>query len=439
LLPRGAKKAAARKENAMMRTIHRAFTLVELIVVIAIIGILVGLLMPGIGRAWQVAQMMQCQTNLSSLYKAQSNWNADRDSTESSLSAGWAGSLKTYLEGRIDTLKCPSAIILAFGEDNTGSPGGTGGTGGTGRDGDSGDSAYNDYSVASEEPDIQLQDVTIGVMDAAGNTLYEIPLTPSPYWSWFQTWTMPDGRMHIGANLDNYFPKDSLGRYTDEDFYFTIEYRGSSPVKVTIGPCDGSANTSYGKWSDFRLNHKPIWNGQKFGNLFAEGHVGEVIDVQKEIEKQAGPSGTSMKTRRRVEYSTWTIMSTSRAILGATSYGLNRGSYQMQDDKNPSGRDVPKPDPKLIFILDYPKAIADMTDIGDTLGERSFFDQIFIDPAPPVNWVTPPGLEGRSAFRQGECPVLRRPHRVDGEGRSESQRGQHRQHALELSGQVRLS
>ena len=380
----------------MTRSMRRAFTMVELMIVIAIIGILIGLLMPVIGSATSVAQATQCQTNLSALYKAQANWNADRDVTETSVNAGWAGSLKTYLEGRVDTLRCPASFLLSMGE------GASGGSGGGGSGGGADEGSTGTEQVSAEEPDIQLQDVTIGVLDKDKNLLYEIPLAPSPYWSWFQSWTLPDGRTHIGANLDNYFPKDSLGRYTDEDFYFTVEFRGSSPVKVQIGPCDGSANTGHGKWSDFRINHKAIWDGQVFGNLFAAGHVGETVDVQKELTKAAGGKE---KTRRRAAYATWTVMSTSKAILGATSYGLNRGSYQALDDVDPRGyRDVPRMDPKLIFILDYPKAIADMTDIGDTMGEKTFFDYIFIDPLPPPDppaegtlpWLPPPGLEGRT-------------------------------------------
>jgi len=97
-------------------------------------------------------------------------------------------------------------------------------------------------------------------------------------------------------------------------------------------------------------------------------------------------------------------MSSSLSVLGASSYGLNRGSYQASDDMNiyPHGRDVSRPDPKLIFILDYPKAIADMTNIGDNLGEKTFFDYIFIQATPPdyemppSNWVSPPGLGDRT-------------------------------------------
>jgi prepilin-type processing-associated H-X9-DG protein len=94
----------------------------------------------------------------------------------------------------------------------------------------------------------------------------------------------------------------------------------------------------------------------------------------------------------------------SRTTQGVKTYGFNRGAFQMSDPVLLSGRDVPKMDPKVIFILDYPKLQADMTDIGDTLGERLYFDLIFIDPAPPTDpppagtlpWTSPPGLGGWS-------------------------------------------
>ena len=391
----------------MTRSTPRAFTMVELMVVVAIIGILIAILMPTIGSAWQVAQMTQCQSNLSALYKAQANWTADRDAASGTAGA-WVALLSSYLEGQIDILKCPSVEMVSSssGTVSEGSGGVAAGGGGGGPDvsGAGGFSMDSQYATPLEA-DIQLQDVSIGVTDEAGNTLYEIPLSPSPYWTMYQSWTLPDGRTYIGANIDKYLPKDSQGRYTDNDFEFIITYNGSTPTQVQIGDCDGNADKF---WTDFRLNHQPIWGGERFGPPnnragFAAGHHQEVIDVSKEIGRDLSKN---VQIRKRTMYSAWTVMKNSKSVLGATNYGLNRGAYQARDPNGiyPAGVDISTSDPKLIYILDFPKAIADMTDIGDAISDRDYFDDIFISPTPPANWVVPPGLEGRT---WQECQALR--------------------------------
>ena len=90
--------------------VRRAFTLVELMMVIAIIGILVALLQPGFTLVTAAANQMRCATNLHRLWQAVAMRTGDETSQANKRllrASAWPSQVLPYLESGAQFMICP--------------------------------------------------------------------------------------------------------------------------------------------------------------------------------------------------------------------------------------------------------------------------------------------------------------------------------------------
>jgi prepilin-type processing-associated H-X9-DG protein/prepilin-type N-terminal cleavage/methylation domain-containing protein len=107
------------------RRVSGAFTLVELLVTIAVIAVLVAMLLPALSAARRQAQAVKCMANLHALGQALVMYTQEtryyprtqRDQNDPSPAVVWAPCLRLYLQGNRDVFFCPARDLRCVWSD----------------------------------------------------------------------------------------------------------------------------------------------------------------------------------------------------------------------------------------------------------------------------------------------------------------------------------
>ena len=184
---------------------QNAFTLVELLVVIVIIGLLLALLTPALSGIYATWQSTRCKINLHHIYQAHGVWRADHAESLYAKGRGWVIEILPYLERGDETLTCPARVPRGGGDE--------------GDEGDEPESAgvplsaisFRIWSGANHLYDIPLDAPGISVMPGQQNT--------GPHWTRYKIEDLSPTGGSGDDNNDIIVEAELYGKYVTQIFF----------------------------------------------------------------------------------------------------------------------------------------------------------------------------------------------------------------------------
>ncbi|MFO8011961.1 MAG: prepilin-type N-terminal cleavage/methylation domain-containing protein [Phycisphaerae bacterium] len=384
-----------RQSGPRGRTAARAaFSLLELLIVITIIGILAAMLIPGFQGAREVLWMAQCKTNLRTLYEAygvrradcvqkeQGVWEPAPDvAFEDAENAArfWTALVANYIDmdKQATVFTCPARAAWGYGvayeeveaqNVQTASGGSSGGAGG----GSDVWEPANDEIDAAIEFDVYFQrgsegNVFGGGSDSGvrGEFCYSIPLGNS---AWVKRREYAD---HTNYRIDDEPASGRSGNY--DDLEINVYYEGNQPARVHIvgGQMSSAGSVAKRFIFDLKICGEVVVEdvaGQLRGGT---SHWGDTVDLT-EGDASSGPGslgGWRWDGSQWVSSHPWDF----KILVG--DYAMSMGVFQQRDSSLVQDR----VDSRLFFLLDFGarKTVADFNrDEHDDDWEKYFIRDV---------------------------------------------------------------
>jgi prepilin-type processing-associated H-X9-DG protein/prepilin-type N-terminal cleavage/methylation domain-containing protein len=323
----------------------RAFTLMELMVVMAIAAILFALLVPGARQIWSTVATAQCQQHLSAIYQAQAAWRVDGGG-QPLCGKSWAGKLLPYLEGNESVFRCSAAAAVAMTVPRAGG----GRERGVAADGLSAQPPGSERLESAFEFQVYRQE-----SGGRGELAYTIPLDCHP---WVRRTQQGNAILY---EVDDEGPMGGVDKpITCDDIRFLISYENGRPMRLEVlqQACKVSPYKKY--TYDFLVNGEVL-----VGNWVA--HVGESYDLTRSDLAGAAESDGGARPGAARPAPAGPLV---RRLIVPSDYGLSRGTYSLPNSI------LGSMDPKLAMVLDYPKSLAEYSGEG---GDEWKWDKYFVE------------------------------------------------------------